>query len=59
MASVSHEYWQLSIPKNVIGGTAKNHLAQAALRVSAFEQEIGAEALGLFENGLAGFSSSG
>jgi hypothetical protein len=48
-----HEHRQIGHGQNMTGGTAEDHLAQPALGISAFDQKIGANLLGLFEKGFA------
>ena len=47
------EHRQFGRRQDVAGGAAEDHLPQTALRIGAFDQQIGADRGGLGENGFA------
>ena len=49
-----HQYRQLRIGQNVARGAAEDHLAQAALRIGAFDDEVATEFVRLGEDSFTG-----
>src|ERR1700676_1058352 len=57
--SMRHQHGQLRVGENVPRGAAEDHLAQAALRISALDDEVAAELLGLGQDSFAGAALAG
>src|SRR5258708_17413143 len=55
--SMRHQHRQRGVGQDVTGGAAEYHLAQAALRVGAFYDEIAASQLRMIEDRLTGRAS--
>ena len=54
-----HQHRQIRMGEDVPRGAAENHLAQAALRISAFDDEVAAKLFGLGQDGFPGAALAG